>query len=69
MSPGSIMAIHGLNIYLANPLSHKHNCLPEMEALQGLTEVHPGVGSHEAEEFYGDRTLKVVNAILDDTAT
>lgn len=58
------MAIHGLNIYLANPLSHKHNCL----TLQGLTEVHPGVGSREAEEFCDDRTLKVANAILDVTA-
>lgn len=53
---------------LVNPLSHKYNHLPEMEALHGLTEVHPGIGNHEAEELCDDRTLKVVNVILNGTA-
>ena len=39
-----------------------------METLQGQTEIHPGVGKHDAEEFRDDRTLKAVNAILDGTA-
>lgn len=68
MSSGSIIAIHGINVYLVNPLSHKYNHLPEMEALHGLTEVHPGIGNHEAEELCDDRTLKVVNVILNGTA-
>lgn len=33
MSPGSITAIHDLNVYLVNPLSHRSNCLPEMETI------------------------------------
>lgn len=40
-----------------------------METLQRQAEIHPGVGNHGAEEFCDDRTLKVVNAILDGTAT
>lgn len=31
ISPGSTTAIHDLNVYLVNPLSHKSNCFPEME--------------------------------------
>lgn len=60
-------AIHRLNVYLMNPLSHKYNHLSEMETLQGLTEVHPRVGNHEAEEFCGGKNLKIVNAVLDST--
>lgn len=33
MSPGSITAIHDLNVYLVNPLSHRYNCLLEMETI------------------------------------
>lgn len=66
MSSGSIIrAIHDLNVYLVNPLSHKSNCFPEMGIIPasdwGVATSREG-GTQEAEEFCDGKSLKVVDA-------
>lgn len=67
MSPGSITAIHDLNVYLVNPLSHRSNCLPEMETSTWRDQAVPRSREPRSWTILWWQKLKVVNTVLDGT--